>query len=71
MVDDSVLVALIAESLNTSNRNRRLAALVILDVLRNGAAEKAPRLEIIEAEAVPAVADEIRTLLERYHLHDC
>ena len=69
MVDDSVLVALIAESLNTSNRHRRLAALVILDVLRNGAAEKAPALEIIEAEAVPAVADEIKALMECYHLH--
>lgn len=70
MVDESVLVALIAESLNTSNRNRRLAALVILDVLRNGAAEKAPALETIEAEAVPAVADEIKALMDRYYLHD-
>ncbi len=69
MDDDSLLVALISESVEAPSRPRRLAALVLLDVLRSGERGRgAPDMEIIEADAIPAVADEIRALAQKYGL---
>ena len=68
MVDDSILVALIRESLDASDRPRRLAALVILEVLRKGNYVAGADMLTIEADSTAAVADEIRALREKYGL---
>ena len=69
MVDDNLLIALIKESLEAETRPRRLAALVLLDVLRKGERTgNGPDIELIEADAIPAVADEIRALAKTYRL---
>ena len=70
MVSDEVLVALIGESINAGHRPRRMAALVLVEVLRNGRdLETSGGLrETIPPEEVVAVADEMKDLIAKYHL---
>jgi hypothetical protein len=68
MVEDSILVALIRESLDAPERPRRLAALVILEVLRRGNYVAGAEMLTIEADSTASVADEIRDLRDKYGL---
>ena len=70
MPSDEVLVALINESVTANDRRPRVAALVLLEVLRSGRAVAAPvsGTDIIPAEDGVAVADEIAELTSKYQL---
>lgn len=71
MPSDEVLVALINESVTAKDRYRRVAALVLLEVLRSGRDVAAPVSGtdiIIPAEDAVAVADEIAELTSKYQL---
>jgi hypothetical protein len=71
MASDEVLVALINESLNAEHRARRIAALVLIEVLRNGRDLGAPNgggREIIPPKDAAVVADEIHALITKYRL---
>jgi hypothetical protein len=70
MPSDEVLVALINESVTAKDRYRRVAALVLLEVLRSGRDVAAPVSgpDIIPAEDAVAVADEIAELTSKYQL---
>jgi len=70
MPSDEVLAALINESLNANDRYRRVAAMVLLEVLRSGREIEPPvsGTDIIPAEDAVAVADEIAELISKYKL---
>jgi len=70
MPSDEVLVALINESVTAKDRYRRVAALVLLEVLRSGrdVAASVSGTDIIPAEDAAAVADEIAELTSKYQL---
>jgi hypothetical protein len=71
MASDEVLVALINESLNAEPRARRIAALVLIEVLRNGRDLGAPNgsgRQIIPPKDAALVADEIHALITKYRL---
>ena len=70
MPTDAVMVALIDEALNASTHARRIAARLLLDVLRAWpTAEGSKRqLDKLEAAETMAVANELRALIEQYGL---
>ena len=69
MVDDSVLVALINESVTAPDRPRRIAARILLDVLRSdGDLDGAERKTELVTSGVASVADELRNLIDLHRL---
>ena len=70
MANDEVLVALISESLNAETRHRRIAALVLVEVLRNGRnlGQQGTGPEVIPVSDAVAVADEVQGLIVKYRL---
>ena len=71
MASDEVLVALINESLNAKASSRRIAALVLVEVLRNGRdleAQNGSGREVIPPQDAVGVADEIKALISKYRL---
>ena len=70
MPSDSFLVALINETVTAQDRPRRLAALILVEVLRNGRdlSEPGSGLEVVQPHEAAAVADAMKLLIERYAL---
>ena len=70
MASDEVLVALINESVNAEHRARRLAAKVLLEVLRTGSELEVSTAgqEVVSPSEAAAVADEIKRLIAKYRL---
>jgi hypothetical protein len=71
VADEGLLVALIEESVSARDRARRLAAALLVEVLRSGTnpadASSLP-LERIEAKDAEAVAEQMRALIGQYNL---
>ena len=68
MVEDSLLVALIRESLDAPGRARRLAALALVEVLRKGDCPERRAMDVIEPAVALQVAEEVRLLARKYGL---
>ena len=71
MADESLLVALIQESVSAKDRARRLAAALLVEVLRSGTNPCDPSslpLQRIEARDAEPVAEEMRALIRQYGL---
>lgn len=70
MPSDSVLVALISETVTATDRPRRLAALILVEVLRNGRDLSGPGsgMEVVQPHEAAAVADAMKDLIQRYNL---
>jgi len=65
------MVELLSVALNASNPARKIAASLLLDVIRNDTASKPkPRAETIEANATPEVVSELRKLIDEFGLRD-
>ena len=70
MPSDSVMVALLKDSVVAHASSRRAAARLVLDLLRTtrGFDDLDKQLEVIRAEEGPAVAAEAHHLIEEYGL---
>ena len=65
MADDSMLVALIKESMEAPQPARRAAAALLLAVLRNREGLDRAKLDTLEADATVPVREEIRALAKQ------
>ena len=70
MLTDALKVALLDEALNASAPARRIAASLLLDVMRAKWSAEAfhSRLQTVEASETAEVAKELRALIERHGL---
>lgn len=70
MLTDALKVALLDEAFNASAPARRIAASLLLDVMRAERSDEAfhSRLQTVEASETAEVAKELRALIERHGL---
>ena len=75
MLNDALTVALLNEALNASTQARRIAARLLLDLLRPKltAPDLERRLERVEATETLEIADQLRALIDEHGLRgsDC
>jgi hypothetical protein len=71
MPSDRIMVALIAEAMGAATRPRRIAASLLLEVLRSDPAadDFETKVEIIEAKEAADVANELRVLVAAHGLN--
>jgi hypothetical protein len=70
MASDAVLVALIKHSVDAPSRARRVAAAILVEVLRSdrGIQSLGGKLVTVESKEGQAVAEEMRSLIREYGL---
>jgi hypothetical protein len=70
MADDPLMVVLINEAVNGSTRPRRMAAKLLLDLLRSDPSDEGfkGKQEVVEAKETADVVRELRALIDQHGL---